>query len=197
MRFNLKPATADDAARLAALHTTVAEHLTSVHGRGPWSSKTSENGVLYALRTSQVFVARIGAELVGTLRLTTKKPWAIDTRYFSACGQPLYLLAMAVTPARQRQGIGRRCLKEATKIAKKWPADAIRLDAYDAQAGAGDFYVRCGWTEVGRTAYRGTPLIYYEFLLSQLRLGSKSINKMNHGEHGKDQKSTKYSANTD
>jgi GNAT superfamily N-acetyltransferase len=163
--FGLLPANPDDAPALAALHTAVAVHLTDQHGRGPWSSVTSEKGVLYAMRTSHVYVARLDGEMVGTLRLTTKKPWAIDQRYFSASNQPVYLLAMAIAPARQRQGIGRRCLDEAKKIAKAWPADSIRLDAYDAKAGAGDFYARCGWTERGRVTYRGAPLIYYELLL--------------------------------
>jgi GNAT superfamily N-acetyltransferase len=167
MHFNLEPATADDAVALAALHTAVADHLTGRHGRGPWSSQTSEKGVLFALRTSQVFVARDGSGIIATLRLATKKPWAIDTSYFSAGRQPLYLLGMAVTPAKQNQGIGRRCLEAAKKIARTWPADAIRLDAYDAAAGAGDFYARCGFTEVGRASYRNTPLIYYELLLGR------------------------------
>src|ERR1035437_7340522 len=35
---------------------------------------------------------------------------------------------------------------EVERIAKAWPADAIRLDAYDAEAGAGPFYASCGWT---------------------------------------------------
>ena len=151
---------------LAALHTAVADHLTSKHGRGPWSARTSEKGVLLALRVSRVFVAREGDEIVGTLRLTTRKPWAIDTRYFTLCNTPLYLLAMAITPARQRQGIGKRCLEEARQLARAWPADALRLDAFDADAGAGPFYARCGFTEVGRASYRQTPLIYYELLLA-------------------------------
>lgn len=156
----------EDAARLAALHTAVAEELTRPYGRGPWSSKTSERGVLSALRTSRVFVAREGTDIVASLRLTTKKPWAIDTRYFSPCSRPLYLLAMAVTPARQRQGLGRKCLEAAIEIARRWPADVIRLDAFDAEAGAGAFYARCGWREVGRTSYRNTPLIYFELLIT-------------------------------
>jgi GNAT superfamily N-acetyltransferase len=166
MRFSFQPAVTDDAATLAALHTAVADHLTGLHGRGPWSSKTSEKGVLCAMRNSQVFVAREGTEIVATLRLATKKPWAIDTSYFTACRKPLYLLAMAVTPARQRQGIGRRCMEEVKRAAKAWPADAIRLDAYDAVAGAGPFYARCGCAEVGRVTYRNVPLIYYELLLA-------------------------------
>ena len=165
MDFHLQPATPADAASLAHLHTSVAEHLTSVHGPGPWSTKSSEKGVRFAMRTSKVFVARHRAEIIATLRLATKKPWAIDTSYFAPCRKPIYLLAMAVAPARQRLGIGRRCLEEASRIAKEWAADAIRLDAFDANAGAGSFYARCGYAEVGRVTYRKSPLIYYELLL--------------------------------
>jgi GNAT superfamily N-acetyltransferase len=165
MRFTFQPATTDDATTLAALHNMVAEHLTSVHGQGPWSGESSEKGLLYAMRVSRVYVAREGAEIVATLRLVAHKPWAVDIRYFTPCRKALYLLAMAVAPARQRQGIGRWCLEEAKNIAKAWPAEAIRLDAYDAKAGAGGFYARCGYAEVGRVTYRKAPLIYYENLL--------------------------------
>jgi GNAT superfamily N-acetyltransferase len=164
-RLTVKPGTAEDATPLAALHTSVAEELTRLHGRGTWSSKTSEKGILFALRTSRVFVAREGADIVATFRLATKKPWAIDTSYFSPCSKALYLLGMAVTPPRQGHGIGRKCLEEAVRIARTWPSDALRLDAFEGDAGAGGFYSRCGWCEVGRTSYRGTRLIYYEFRL--------------------------------
>jgi hypothetical protein len=39
------------------------------------------------------------------------------------------------------------------------------LDSYDADAGAGEFYARCGFTERGRVVYKGDPLIYYQRLL--------------------------------
>lgn len=155
----------DDAAALAALHSAVAAHLTEVHGEGPWSGETTEKGILRAMKTSQVLVARDGADIVATLHLQTKKPWAIDPSYFAEARRPLYLMSMAVAPGRQRQGLGRCCLKEAKRIAREWPADAIRLDAYASRAGAGGFYKRCGYTEVGRVLYRGTPLIYFELKL--------------------------------
>jgi len=163
--FSFRRATTRDAGRLADLHTTVAEDLTNAHGSGPWSGKTTERGVLFAMRTSDVYVARLGTEIVGSLRLTTKKPWAIDASCYTDCVRPLYLVAMAVAPHKQGQGIGRRCLEEAKLVAAKWPADAVRLDAYDARAGAGQFYVRCGWSEVGRGAYRDVALIYYEWMV--------------------------------
>ena len=46
---------------------------------------------------------------------------------------------MAVIPARQREGLGRRCLEEAMRTSRDWPADAVRLDAFDAEGGAGGF----------------------------------------------------------
>ena len=110
-------------------------------------------------------VARRDGAIVGVLRLETKKPWAIDKNYFVPFGRPLYLLDMAVDPALQRQGIGRRLLDEALVVAKAMPADSIRLDAYDHAAGAGGFYARCGFKEVGRVTYKGTPLVYYELIL--------------------------------
>jgi GNAT superfamily N-acetyltransferase len=72
---------------------------------------------------------------------------------------------MAVHPNWQQKGIGSLCIKEAKKKAKDWPSDAIFLDAYDARAGAGEFYRKCGFREVGRVSYRNTPLVYFELLL--------------------------------
>ena len=118
-----------------------------------------------SLRNSRVLIARTNGKIVATLNLTTKKPWAIHPAYFTKVRRPLYLLAMAVAPDKQRMRIGRRLLDEARSIAQAWPCDAIRLDAYDAKAGAGGFYAKCGYREVGRVTYRKAPLIYFESLL--------------------------------
>ncbi|MGA9585123.1 MAG: GNAT family N-acetyltransferase [Terracidiphilus sp.] len=114
---------------------------------------------------SRILVARFEGRIGGTLRLATKKPWAIDTSYFTAATKPLYLTGMAVHPKLQHKGIGRRLLQEAESIACTWPADAIRLDAFDAPAGAGPFYAKCGFREVARVACKNDPLIYFELTL--------------------------------
>ena len=158
-------ATEDDAESLQILRQQVAEHLTARFGKGHWSSYGNLRAVLRSLEHSKTLVARRDGEIVATLRLVTKKPWSIDTKYFTPVKRPLYLLDMAVAPALQREGVGRELLKAATPVARAWPADAIRLDAYDAPAGAGGFYQRCGYREVGRAVYRRTPLIYYEQVL--------------------------------
>jgi GNAT superfamily N-acetyltransferase len=165
MKPRLTLATADAAPAIAALRTASAAELTATHGAGPWSGATTERGVRFAMRQSSVYVARERGRIVATLALATKKPWAINRRYFTPAKRPLYLIAMAVDPSRQRRGIGRRCIEDAAAICKGWPADALWLDAYDAEAGAGDFYRACGFTEVGRATYRNAPLIYFEMLV--------------------------------
>lgn len=165
MKITFSIAAQADAIELAALHTAVADDLTQRYGRGPWSSHTTEKGVLFGMRRSRVIVARRGKTIVGTLQLPTKKPWAIDVSYFSPVKKALYLISMAVLPETQRQGIGRSLIEEAVKQARAWPANAIRLDAFDAEAGAGAFYAKCGFREVGRVTYRKAPLIYFEMLL--------------------------------
>lgn len=166
MKLSLSTAIEADASAIAALRTSAAEHLTRQHGSGHWSGAPTEKGVLRNILTSRVLVARNGGGIVGTLRLATKKPWAIDTAYFASVKRPLYLLDMAVEPELQGQGIGRWLLDEAERVAREWPGDSIRLDAYDAASGAGPFYAKCGYREVGRVVYRSVPLIYYERLLA-------------------------------
>ena len=165
MKIKLEITKLKDAAEIVALQIAVDKKLTSLHGVGPWSGGTTEKMVLFKMRQAKVFVARQRGKIIAMLTLGTKKPWAIDGKYFTKCQRPLYLTSMAVAPELQRQGIGKRCVAAAMEIARAWPADAIFLDAYDAAAGAGEFYRRCGFREVGRATYRGAPLIYFESLL--------------------------------
>jgi len=149
--------------------------LTLRSPKRPWSPcarlwnlapKTRLSGLLSLLgQRSRVLGARDNREIIGTLRLATKKPWAIDQSYFKTVSRPLYLRDMAVSPDLQCRGIGRQLVEEAKTAAQAWPREAIRLDAYDNDAGAGAFYAKCWFLEVGRKTYRGVPLVYFELML--------------------------------
>ena len=165
MKLTFRDATPDDVAAIAALQNATAGALTARFGEGHWSGLFSERGATLSLRHARVRVGRAGKRIVTVLRLAQKKPWAIDVAYFTPAKRPLYLTGMAVSVAHQRQGYGRMALVDAAAVASAWPADAIRLDAYDAEAGAGEFYRRCGYRGRGRKVYRGTPLVYFELLL--------------------------------
>jgi GNAT superfamily N-acetyltransferase len=165
--LSVEIATDADAASIAALRTRAADRLTLEYGRGAWSWGATEAGVVHEISISQVLIARADGAIAGTLRLATRKPWAIDAAYFVPVQRPLYLMDMAVDPEVQRRGVGRFLLEQAAVTARAWPADAIRLDAYDAPAGAGPFYIKCGYRDVGHVVYRGVPHIYFERLLGE------------------------------
>ncbi len=168
MRLTFSIATSKDASAIAALRTAAAEELSRQYGEGRWSAPATERSVLRDLsrpKFQKTLIARDGDHIVATLCLQTKKPWAIDVSYFSNVKKALYLINMAVHPDWQRKGVGRLILKEAETLALDWPGNAIRLDAWNAEAGAGPFYAKCGYSETGRVVYRTTPLIYYEKVL--------------------------------
>ena len=167
-RIRIGVATADDIPGIVAVRVKASEHLTGRFGAGHWSGLASERGVAWEIRQGgKTLIARRGKTIVATLKIATRKPWAIDVSYFTQCRQPWYLTNMAVDPAHQGLGIGTRCVMAAIKAVREEGGDAVRLDAYDAEAGAGAFYVKCGFTERGRVTYRITPLVYYEKLLTR------------------------------
>jgi GNAT superfamily N-acetyltransferase len=165
LRLTFSDATQDDAEAISALHADAAENLTARFGHGHWSRPEVVRRIDPPSPFVRLRVGRKRGRLVCALRLQTKKPWAIDVSYFTAVQRPLYLTGMVVALTQQGSGVGRAALVDAHEIAQAWPADAIRLDAYDSAAGAGPFYARCGYAERGRVAYKGNPLVYYEFVL--------------------------------
>ena len=163
LRF--RDARLNDVAVIAALQNAAAGALTARFGEGHWSSFVTERGAASSQRHARVRLGIVEKRVVTVLRLATKKPWAIDVGYFTPVKRPLYLSGMVVAVARQGQGLGRLAIADARAVAYAWPADAIRLDAYDVPAGAGPFYAKCGFQERGRMVYRRDPLVYYELLL--------------------------------
>jgi ribosomal protein S18 acetylase RimI-like enzyme len=128
--LKFRDATLDDVAAIAGLQNAAPGALTAL-----------------AQRHARVRIGRDGKRILTVLRLATKKPWAVDVSYFTPVRRPLYLTGMAVSVAHQGHGLGSMALEDGCTIAEEWPADAIRLDAYDANAGAGGFYARGGLVE--------------------------------------------------
>jgi GNAT superfamily N-acetyltransferase len=160
-----RDARAEDVATIAGLQNAASGALTARYGPGPWSTLVTERGATLAQRHARVRIGIEGRRILTVLRLAIKKPWAIEVSHFTPVKRPLYLTGMAVSVEHQGQGLGRFALEDAVAVARAWPADAIRLDAFDAAAGAAGFYARCGFTERGRVVYQGDPLLYLERLV--------------------------------
>lgn len=158
-------ATDRDVEALSGLHAEAAAHLTAIHGEGRWSKPLILRRIDAVPGRARVRLGRLGEQIVSALRLQTRKPWAIDVGSFTPAARPLYLTDMVVAVSCQGRGVGRAALADAHAIAREWPADAIRLDAYDAPAGAGGFYEKCGYVRRARVTYKGNPLVYYEMRL--------------------------------
>ena len=166
MKTSIAVATLKDARALVALRTAVAQDLTQRFGEGHWSACPNRADVVRQVRASHVLVARREASIVGTVRLTTARPWAIDSSSFTPVASAFYVLGLAVAPEARGQNVGRELMEAAKDAARAQPIEALWLDAYDHGAGAGPFYLKCGFRKVGRTQYREVPLIYYEWLTS-------------------------------
>jgi len=157
-------ATKGDAGRLAALRCVVARGMTDEFGEGHWSACPSRAEVVRQLRASQVLVAREDSGIVGTVRLVRALPWAIDSSAFTPVARPWYVLGLAVAPRCRERGVGRRLMDAAKEAARSRGAQALWLDAYEHAAGAGPFYLKCGFRKVGRTRQGDVPLCYFEWL---------------------------------
>lgn len=83
MRIKLQLATPDDVGELIALSAAVAERLRAEFGEGYWVSRATEKGTLFTMRRSNVYIARSRKKIIARVNLSTRKPWAIDTKYFT------------------------------------------------------------------------------------------------------------------
>lgn len=164
MAMNIQFATEADIPEILQLRLSADADQARRFGNDRWITTINEKSLTRGLKSSRVLIARGRGRIIATLRMEAKKPWAIDLTYFTPVASAVYLHDVAVDPRVQRAGVGRRLIERAKTVAREWPVEAIRLDAYDGPSGGGPFYKKCGFTEVGRKIYRGVPLIYFEFL---------------------------------
>jgi GNAT superfamily N-acetyltransferase len=176
MKLTISEATANDVAEILALRLAVSSGMQERFGDHRWSPPISEGSVLRLFKGPRtrkadgatlirILVGRSRGEIVALTRIQTKKPWAFDLKYFKAGANAVYLGDVEVSPMCQGQGFGTQLMAAAVDAARAWPADAVRTSAYDGAAGAGPFYAKCGFREMGRVTYRTTPMIYFEMIL--------------------------------
>ena len=80
MDLSIREATAAEADEIAAVRVAAADDLTVRFGKGLWSSNATANGVLFAMKRGRVIVAVREGVAVGTLTLSTYKPWRSTSR---------------------------------------------------------------------------------------------------------------------
>ena len=156
----------NDAAQIHAIRVAAADDLTRRFGSGHWSHVSNLRTIRKHVTDETVWVGARASELVATLRITDSKIGFYRSAWFSdPKARAGYLMHMAVGPDHQRFGCGATLLREAEGVAMKQGLECVRLDSYDAPAGAGSFYAKAGYTHVYSGEVNGVPLQYWEKLL--------------------------------
>lgn len=158
--FAFASATRDDTEAIVALHAAVERHRSAALPRArSWRVPSAER-VVRDMRGCDTVIARDGGEVVASFRLDYRGGFA-GVAPFTDVRASAYLRDMAVLPALQRHGLGRRCLEEAERRARARGAQAVRVDTNDDAFRAALFYAACGYREVMRHA----QTLYFELLL--------------------------------
>ncbi|HEY1797353.1 MAG TPA: GNAT family N-acetyltransferase [Stellaceae bacterium] len=125
------------------------------------------SGTRERARLSELYLVEEGGTPVATFVLNRRKPgWYHNAWFADPQAESGYLTHLAVRPESQRRGIGRHALAEAEVICRATGLAALRFDAYQGPAGAGPFYVKCGYTLRFSNRFRGVALDYYEKVLA-------------------------------
>lgn len=166
MEASIRAARSSDVPAIHRLSRDAADALTRDFGPGHWSKVTTRKTLRKAVDLGSLYVVEADGQVAGTFRLSSTKIPFYRKSWFARPDDPAaYLRDMAIDPAHQRKGLGRAAMAAMERRARAEGLRAIRLDAYDAGAGAGAFYRKCGYTLVHQGNIGATALEYYEKVL--------------------------------
>lgn len=163
---SIRLAAPGEIAGIYKLSVAAASDLVDKYGQGRWRVAAARKTLKRNQQSDSLFVIVKDAVIVGTFCFTTKKAGFYRRGWFAFPDDPAgYLLNMAIAPQHQRQGIGREVMNHIDQLARSMKLLAVRFDAYEANAGAGGFYRKCGYQLVHVGKVGDVGLEYYEKVL--------------------------------
>ncbi len=145
--------------------------LTAKLGVGHWSKsgllqsirERIELGDPDQLRKKTLYAAISGEEVVGVIAVSTWPPGFWKRSLWSEPQSPgLGVFDLCVSPALQRQGIGRFLMESTEQLARTRSILFVRLDAYVDNPYSTAFYRHIGYQERGLVDVRGVGLVLFE-----------------------------------
>jgi len=160
--LGLRRATVADAPRLQEIVAAAGRALAE-QGFSNWLPPEVTERFVEAIATREVFVLDIGVNSVATFTLgsTARRPY-LPEPWRDPSAPALYLNRLAVDPALQGGGIGRRCLEEIERLARERGAQAIRCDVLTANARLRRLYEGLGYEARGERSHGGWDFTCYE-----------------------------------
>lgn len=144
MAHDLRPATPEDVSAIEAVVRAAYAHYVPRIGREPGPMLDDYAGLV---RQGQVNVATRGGTVEGVLVLTFER-------------DALLLGNMAVAPAAQGQGLGRRLMTFAEEVAREAGLPVVRLFTNEAMTENLAIYARLGFRETHRAEDKGFRRVY-------------------------------------
>jgi GNAT superfamily N-acetyltransferase len=118
--------------------------------------------------TREVWAVLDCGRLIGTFTVGLSPIPDYPRDYFSDAAPALYLNRLALLPSEQRRGLGRACMGEVARIARRRGARAVRFDAVSAHADLRGFYRKLGYRECGPFHIGEVPVECYEKVLTPI-----------------------------
>jgi TDG/mug DNA glycosylase family protein len=143
--LELRRASDGDVPEIADLVRAAYEGYEPLIGRTPLPMLTD---FMIALREHEIWVLADGESLAGVLE-------------FEPRDDMLWVENVAIDPARQRRGLGRRLLRFAEDEARRRGFPAVGLLTNERYADNIAMYSRYGYVETHRAPYEGTDLVYF------------------------------------
>jgi ribosomal protein S18 acetylase RimI-like enzyme len=140
-----------DAETIRDLVSTAYEHYVPLIGRTPIPMLTDYAD---AVRAHEVWLLDDGGTTVGVLELDPRT-------------DHMWLENVAVLPAHQGRGFGRRLLRHAEAVARARGLREIRLLTNERYVANIAMYKRYGYVETDRRPHLGTDLVYFTKLIDR------------------------------
>lgn len=155
----------EDRKSLTALYRTVAADLRR-DGVYQWDQFYPNRFVIIGdVKRGAVFGIRDGVKVIGAVVVDRRQSGRYNSLpWFDRTGDPVCIHRLAVHPAYQGQGLGKRLLQFAEEQAQSAGGTSIRLDVFTGNPAAVGMYRRAGYAEVGAIRYplRKAPYLCFE-----------------------------------
>lgn len=142
---SLRRAGAGDAAAISRVVDAAYGHYAEAIGRTPLPMLADH---ARAIREAEVWVLNDGGSVVGVIELIPRE-------------DHLWVENVAIHPAHQARGLGRRLLRHAEHEARRHGLGEIRLLTNERYAANIAMYRRYGYAETHREPYLGTDLVHF------------------------------------
>jgi GNAT superfamily N-acetyltransferase len=141
----LRPATDDDADAIRRLVADAYENYIELIGRTPIPMLTD---YAEAVRSHDVWVLEADGQIGGVIELMT-------------ADDHLWIDNVAISPAWQGRGLGRRLLRHAEDEGRRLALPELRLLTNERYLDNIAMYTRYGYVETHRVPHLGTDLVYF------------------------------------